>query len=88
MKKIILVFILLVFTGCETTNSETSASSAGEWLMAGSSNKGKKFVIGDDKNVEIVMKCRYSNEIYESVREYGCSDYGRYCCRYSKISSW
>ena len=56
MKKIILVFVLIVFTGCETTNSEISASSAGEWLMAESSNKGKKFVIGDDKNVDIVMK--------------------------------
>ena len=55
MKKLIILFISLSFLGCETNNVEVQ-KSAGEWMMEGSQNQGKKYIMGDDDDADLAMK--------------------------------
>jgi hypothetical protein len=55
MKKLIILLISLSFIGCDKNNVEAQ-KSAGEWMMEGSQNQGKKYIMGDDVDVDLAMK--------------------------------
>ena len=58
MKKISLLFIVLLFTGCETKTIEIQ-KSGGVWVMGGDNQfqegSSPKAVIGSDSDLEIAM---------------------------------
>ena len=53
MKKLILLFFIIAFIGCETKTIEVPVK--GGEIMLGK-NKGSKFYIAPDENVDIVKK--------------------------------
>lgn len=55
MKKTIIILLSITIFSCEQNSVEVS-KSAGEWMMQGSVNQGKKYVMGDDKDADLVKE--------------------------------
>ena len=55
MKKTIIILLSITSFSCEQNTVEVS-KSAGEWMMQGSVNQGKKYVMGDDKDADLVKE--------------------------------
>ena len=55
MKKTIILILSITIFSCEQNTVEVS-KSAGEWMMQGSVNQGKKYVMGDDKDADLVKE--------------------------------
>ena len=55
MKKTIIIILSITIFSCEQNTVEVS-KSAGEWMMQGSVNQGKKYVMGDDKDADLVKE--------------------------------
>ena len=55
MKKTIIILLSITIFSCEQNTVEVS-KSAGEWMMQGSVNQGKKYVMGDDKDADLVKE--------------------------------
>ena len=54
MKKTTLIILAsFMIVSCQQTTVEVS-KSAGEWMMQGSVNQGKKYVMGDDKDAALL----------------------------------
>ena len=54
MKKLLILFISFSILSCQ--KNSVDVSSAGEWMMEGSVNQGKKYIMGDDSDADLAMK--------------------------------
>ena len=72
MKKLYILLIITAFLSCETSNTEVQVKG-GEIALG--NNKGSKFYIAPDENVEIVKKLNssYNNMDLDGIYEV-CND--------------
>ena len=55
MNKLLILLISFSILSCQK-NSVDVSSAAGEWMMEGSVNQGKKYIMGDDSDADLAMK--------------------------------